>query len=98
MTAARDEVLARVRAALGPRPRDPVSDVPRGYRRAGAHPPGSAEAIDLLAERLVDYKATVRRADDAGIPQAVAAALAAALPDGGPVVIPPGLPAGWVPD
>ena len=52
MSAARDAVLGRVRAALGPSPA--VPEVPRGYR--GAAGPGS---VDRFIERVSDYKATV---------------------------------------
>jgi L-lactate dehydrogenase complex protein LldG len=52
---ARDEVLARVRTALGEAPALP--EVPRDY-----HGPGAAAAdVDLFCERVADYKATVHR-------------------------------------
>jgi L-lactate dehydrogenase complex protein LldG len=52
---ARDEVLARVRSALGEEPELP--EVPRDY-----HGPGTAAAdVDLFCERVADYKATVHR-------------------------------------
>ena len=52
---ARDEVLGRVRAALGEA--SPVPEVPRDY-----HGPGTAPAdVDLFCERVADYKATVHR-------------------------------------
>jgi len=52
---ARDEVLGRVRAALGEAPA--VPEVPRDY-----HGPGTAPAdVDLFCERVADYKATVHR-------------------------------------
>ena len=57
MTAARDGVLARVRAALGPAP--VVPDVPRAYRAAGDIPAD----VGLFCERVADYRATVHRAD-----------------------------------
>jgi L-lactate dehydrogenase complex protein LldG len=50
---ARAEVLARIRSALGDRPAPVV--VPRAYHRTG---PGS---LDLFAERVADYRATVHR-------------------------------------
>lgn len=92
---AREELLARVRAARGS---TPVVEPVRDYRLAGVHAAGSAALIDLLEERLVDYKATVRRCEkETGVPAAIAAALAdAGVPDGGRVVVPPGLPEGWV--
>ena len=52
---ARDEVLARVRSALGEAPG--VPEVPRDY-----HGPGTAAVdVDLFCERVADYKATVHR-------------------------------------
>ncbi|WP_179118555.1 LutC/YkgG family protein [Saccharothrix sp. ALI-22-I] len=84
---ARDEVLARVRRAKGPR--DPAP-VPRDYRAAGTRGPGD---LDLFAERLRDYRALVRivNADQ------VAETIAAALRDRGArrVVAAPGTPAEW---
>jgi L-lactate dehydrogenase complex protein LldG len=53
--AARDEVLGRVRAALGDAPS--VPEVPREYHGPGAVAPD----VDLFCERVADYKATVHR-------------------------------------
>jgi L-lactate dehydrogenase complex protein LldG len=88
-------VLARIRAALGRDPRAP--EVPRDYRAAGEHPPGSPELLELLEDRLADYKATVVRTTAAAVPAAIAATLSHVLPDGGRVLAPAGLPAGWCP-
>jgi L-lactate dehydrogenase complex protein LldG len=71
VTAARDAVLARVRAALGPSLE--VPDVPRAYRRGGAGP--GAGLVDLFCERVADYRATVHRTGD--VTAAVRAACAA---------------------
>ncbi|HST65711.1 MAG TPA: LUD domain-containing protein [Mycobacteriales bacterium] len=83
MSAARDEVLARIRLALGDRPA-PVP-VPRDYRRVGTLP--RAELLDLFVDRLVDYKAAVRRCPAPALAETLVAAL-----DGRSVVVPPGLP------
>ena len=91
-TAARDEVLARIRSALGPDPQ--VPSVTRGYRTSGEHGPGAAELLDLLEDRLVDYKAGVTRCAADGVPAAVAGLLDR-LAGGGRVVVPPDLPADW---
>lgn len=85
---ARDEVLARIRAAGVPRP--PV--VEAGYRRTGGLERGSAGACDLLADRLRDYRATVVRCAARDVPVLVAELLA----DVASVVVPDGVPAGWV--
>ncbi len=89
---ARDEVLGRVRAALGPRP--PVrAEVPRDYRHTGALRCGSAEALDLLADRLEDYRATVVRVTGACEVPAVVAVL---LADVASVMVPDGVPEPWL--
>jgi L-lactate dehydrogenase complex protein LldG len=82
---AREEVLARVRRALTDRPDPPA--VSRDYRTRGEL--DGPALLDLLADRLVDYRATVRRCT-AG---EVAATLAGCLADRGAasVVVPPGL-------
>jgi L-lactate dehydrogenase complex protein LldG len=94
---ARDEVLARIRSALADRPA--ADDPPRPYRHRGDHEPGHPALIDLLAERLTDYRAWVWRA----APDAVAATIARALADGFPadrgrprLVVPADLPDGWL--
>ncbi|GIH02292.1 hypothetical protein Rhe02_03590 [Rhizocola hellebori] len=88
---ARDEVLARIRYALSA-PADPV-DPPRDYRRTGEHAPGAPQLLQLLTERLTDYKATVHSAT----PQTLGSVLATALHGTHRVVVPPGLPEEWMP-
>ena len=104
--AARDEVLARIRTALGspartssapgssargssaPGSQAPPGDpVPRGYRTSGDV--GTAQLLDLLAERLRDYGCTVRRT----APGQVMTAVGEALGQHGArrIVVPPGL-------
>jgi L-lactate dehydrogenase complex protein LldG len=63
----REEVLRRIRAAIGSAPTDAAAidaewrSVPRDYRRAASH---EREAIlELLEDRLRDYDATVVRAN-----------------------------------
>lgn len=93
--AARAEVLGRIRRALGDRPVPEA--VRRDYRRAGTL--GSPELVDLLVDRLVDYKALVRRCAPGDLPGTLAAALAER--GAARVVVPPGLPwelPGAVPD
>jgi L-lactate dehydrogenase complex protein LldG len=99
--AARDEVLARIRTALGGSPpggsppggsppggqASPADPVPRGYRTSGDL--GAAQLLDLLAERLRDYGCTVRRT----APDQLTTAVAEALGQRGAarVVVPSGL-------
>ena len=90
--AARDEVLARIRTALGssapgsPAPGSPApagstpegeapagDPVPRTYRISGDL--GTAQLLDLLAERLRDYGCTVRRTAPGQLMTAVGEAL-----------------------
>ncbi len=80
----RELILGRVRAALrdGPAP----GPAPRDYRRSFP----SAD-LDVLVDRLVDYKATVRRITEDAV-AAVAAEIA-----GGTIVVPEGLPSDWRP-
>ena len=82
MSAARDEILRRVRAAKGPVP----APVARAYRTSGTL---AADArIALLHERLVDYRARVER----GLEDVLGE-----LGGAGPIGVPPGLPADWRP-
>ena len=105
--AARDEVLARIRAALGtsaPGTSAPASapagqalsadPVPRGYRTRGDL--GTAQLLDLLAERLRDYGCTVRRTAPGQLMTAVGEALRQR--GAGRVVVPPGLDLTGLPD
>ena len=55
---AREEVLARIGAALGPDPS--VPDVPRAYRTAGSR---DADVVARFCERAAEYRATVRRVE-----------------------------------
>jgi L-lactate dehydrogenase complex protein LldG len=82
----RDLVLGRLRSALSGAP-EPAG-IPREYRQAVAVP----DLIELLADRLTDYKAVVHRA------AAVAPVVAEIVGDGGTVVVPPGIDATWLPD
>ena len=66
MSAARAEVLGRIRSALGAAP--VVPDVPRDY-----HPAGTAAVdLDRFCERVADYRATVHRVSQADLPAALA--------------------------
>ncbi|WP_137725700.1 LutC/YkgG family protein [Prescottella subtropica] len=87
----RDVILGRIRDALTIAP--PVAqDIPREYRTGRALP--DAERVELLIDRLVDYKAVVHRSGAAEVP----AVLAKVLGDLGAqrVGVPAGLDASWL--
>lgn len=90
---ARDDVIGRVRAANRAAGVSAPVTVPREYRRTGGRAPGHPELLELLRDRLVDYRATVV---DAG-PDTIPDAIATALEGRAPVLVPPGLPREWVP-
>jgi L-lactate dehydrogenase complex protein LldG len=77
---AREEVLARIRGALGtsaeptPGPGNHADGVQRGYRSRGEM--DAETTLDLLADRLVDYRCSVRRCAPADLRATIAAALA----------------------
>jgi L-lactate dehydrogenase complex protein LldG len=71
VSTARDDILARVRAALGPAP--PAPAVPREYRAAGTL--ARDGVVDLFCERVSEYQATVRRVAAGDLDAAVRAAL-----------------------
>lgn len=94
---ARDDILARVRDALGSDrvtiPPPPAGSAANGHSSPTAGPParGSApseEVVALFAERVADYKATVLRCPSSE----AASTVAAALQDVTSVVVPQGFP------
>ncbi|MFD5652656.1 lactate utilization protein C [Streptomyces sp. NPDC127039] len=92
----RERVLGRVRRALADVPDDarPYEEaVARDYLREHGRR-SVPETVDLLAENLADYRALVHRCSDGELPGLVAGLLAAR--GSGSVVVPPGLPAGWL--
>jgi L-lactate dehydrogenase complex protein LldG len=97
MTDAKDEILSRIRAALGSDAGSAGSTaaptvVPREYRSAGEHAPGSDVVLELLVDRLVDYKAEVHRTTAADLPGVLARVLA----ERSSVVVPSGLDGAWL--
>ena len=90
MTAARDEIVARVRRALADRPQPPSAA--RVYRAAGT----ADVDLDLFAARVRAYGAAVIRSD----PEDVAAQVTAALRHRAArrVVVPAGFPVEWEPE
>jgi L-lactate dehydrogenase complex protein LldG len=69
----RDTVLTRIRAALAAD--GPATPIPRDYIRRSANEAGSEHVLELLIDRLVDYKALVDRVSVAELPGVVDAAL-----------------------
>jgi L-lactate dehydrogenase complex protein LldG len=97
MTSAREEVLGRIRTALGEQRPEVV--VPRDYRDADERP--AEQLREVLVDRLEDYKASVLRCGPDEVGATVAAALDTGLGSGwdpASVVVAPGVPAGWRPD
>ena len=104
----REEVLARIRAALadggeparpasagtGPAPDGPDAGHGTGFRTEGDREPG--QLLDLLVERLTDYRALVRRTS----PAELAATVNSALAERGArrMVVPPGLDPSVLPE
>jgi len=85
---AREEILARIAAALADRPAP--SPVDRSYHRAG----DGKDPVALFAERVDDYRATVEVVTAAGLPAAVARALSAR--GARRVAVPVDLPREWL--
>ena len=93
MSAAREEILARVRRALADVPHDERAEdvgVRRGYQQ---HEPDGT--LERFVERLEDYGAAVRRASANDVARAVAEACAGRGVVS--VAVPPDLPAAWLP-
>lgn len=90
---ARDEVLGRIREAIGESEELPIE---RAYHKAGARQAEAADLLELLTARLIDYKATVLRCADSD--QAIAAAVTGVLSAGSVtrLVVPVGLPEAWL--
>jgi L-lactate dehydrogenase complex protein LldG len=90
---AREEVLARIAAAhrAAPPSSSPYESVERNYRRTSDA--SVAELTERLVDRLLDYKASVRRC----APDGIAATIANALAERGlrSLAVPPDLPPEW---
>jgi L-lactate dehydrogenase complex protein LldG len=81
MSAARDEILARIGAVVPAA----AAPIPRGYRRAGT----ADDVVELFCARAGEYRADVRRVDD--VAEAVAGLGARRLG------VPTGVPRAWRP-
>ena len=73
MTAPREEIIGRVRAALADVPADDVTPVDWAYGRPSST--GDLGLVDRFAERVADYKAVVERVDPAHLSDHVNALL-----------------------
>ena len=91
MSAAREEVLGRIRTALGPKPR--VIEIPRDYVVASRLDRDAQ--VERFAERAAEYRATVWRCGIDDAHDAVGAALAEHGAQR--LVVPADLPAAWRP-
>jgi L-lactate dehydrogenase complex protein LldG len=104
MSGSRDQILGRIRSALGDAPRPDVDQtyraLPRNYLRAHHE----QDIVALFAERAADYRAVVERRPAAEVPAAVARILTDRARDQGArdqspetaFVVPDGFPAEWI--
>lgn len=95
MSGAKEEILARIRGALGGTTAPPTmrEQVAKEYRFQGTL--SAAERIELFIDRLHDYDAVVHRAAPHEIPSAIARALQARGKSG--LLVPLGIPNQWLP-
>jgi L-lactate dehydrogenase complex protein LldG len=89
MSSARQEILQRIAAAIGPP--SPEQAVARTYRRAGIL--DDEERVELFCRRVAEYRSEVHRVDEADV-----AALISSVCDARGVrtlVVPHGIPPAW---
>jgi L-lactate dehydrogenase complex protein LldG len=80
-------ILARIAAAGRPA----AAPIPRDYQ----HTRDLGDLVDLAAERIADYQATVHRTTATDLPAAIAEVLASRAP--ATMTAPPGVPTAWRP-
>ncbi|MFD3456304.1 lactate utilization protein C [Streptomyces sp. NPDC058691] len=92
----RDVVLGRIRAALSDIPgQERPEDVPVARDYLATHATDDpVELLDVLQDRLTEYRATVHRCGTAALPETVAAVLARR--GARTVIVPEGLPEEWL--
>lgn len=88
---ARDAMLTRIREAYGEVP--PPATIPRSYRRST---PPDLDIVERFAERVADYRATVLRTDEDRLAETIAGALTRRGVKR--LVVPAGIPDGWLQD
>lgn len=89
MPSAKEDILARIRSALADAPKPPEPE--RNYRRQGKL--AQAQVLDMLVDRLVDYKANVYRETQEGL----ADRLSLLLGRSSQYLIPEGFNRAWLP-
>jgi L-lactate dehydrogenase complex protein LldG len=87
MTGARDEILARVRTAIGP-DTPAKRDIPREYRTT------TPDGLDSFLERLAHYDARAIHTTEAEIAATIATTLAER--QARDIITPDGVPSGWL--
>jgi L-lactate dehydrogenase complex protein LldG len=87
VSAARDEILGRVRAAIAGAETQAVE---RAYRRSLGL--DRSATVDRFCERVADYRATVHRVGEAEVAATVAHVEAS------PLLVPDGVPETWLPE
>lgn len=94
MSTAREEILARVHSALADiHDGDPEVNAPIDWSYAEAVEL-DGELLDVFAERVAEYRATVVRCTPKDLPNRVASAIADLGADS--MLVPPGLERGWL--
>lgn len=86
---AKHAILTRIRSALTDRPATP--EIPRRYRRHSELT--SEQKVEMLVDRLIDYKASVHRETSASLPDRLRELLGQ-----GRVLVPHGLDPDWLPE
>ena len=97
MSSAKEDILARIRDAVGGSGDLRESDygaISRSYRQAALS--SSEDRLKLFAERLHDYDAVVYHCAQANVRETVRQALTARAKHG--LIVPPGISQEWLPD
>ena len=90
MTDAKTEILRRIRGALHDTPAPAPAE--RTYRRASDRP--REEVVEMLEDRLVDYRAAVHHESPESLPGRIAELLGVSAR----YVVPAGLDPSWLPE
>jgi L-lactate dehydrogenase complex protein LldG len=89
MSDARSAILASIADALKDAPTS--HPIPRDYERAL---PDGTDILERFVDRVSDYRATVTRTGEAGLPTAIASVLAGH--EARRIAVPAGIPDGWL--